>query len=99
MAVEEMAKRLEEAKKFAKDQPEKAEQEYRHILVQKPGSNEKSVRYFEEALIGLGGLYRDHQRTADLADLIQQTRDVLTSLARAKTSKLGERAHGFLAAR
>lgn len=88
MAVEENAKRIEEARKLAKDQPQKAEQIYKDILSKQPGSNDKAVRDFENALMGLGELYRDHKRTQDLANLIQQTRDVLTSFARAKTAKL-----------
>ena len=89
MAAEDTAKRLEEAKKMAKEQPAKAEKLYKMILSEPPGSNDKAVRQFEEALIGLGELLRDHRRTNELANLIQQTRDVLTGFARAKTSKLG----------
>ncbi|CAK4024944.1 probable 26S proteasome non-ATPase regulatory subunit 11 [Lecanosticta acicola] len=88
MAAEDNAKRIEEAKKLAKDQPNKAEQIYKDVLSKPPGSNDKAVREFENALMGLGELYRDQKRTQDLADLIQQTRDVLTSFARAKTAKL-----------
>lgn len=89
MAVEDNAKRIEEARKNAKEHPEKSEPIFKDILSKPPGSNDKAVRDFENALIGLGELYRDHKRTQDLANLIQQTRDVLTSFARAKTAKLG----------
>lgn len=89
MAQEENAKRIEEAKKLSKDQPAKAEQIYKEILSKPPGANDRAVRDFENALIGLGELYRDHKRTQDLATLIQQTRDVLTGFAKAKTAKLG----------
>ena len=92
MAADDTTQRLEEAKKSTKEQPEKAEKIYKDILSKPPGSNDRAVRSFEEALTGLGELYRDHQRTQDLANLIQQTRDVLTSFARAKTAKLGENA-------
>jgi 26S proteasome regulatory subunit N6 len=91
MAAEDNAKRIEEAKSLSKASPQKAEKIYQDILSKAPGSNEKAVREFEGALIGLGELYRDHKRTQDLANLIQQTRDVLTSFARAKTAKLGTR--------
>jgi 26S proteasome regulatory subunit N6 len=90
MAQEDASKRIEEAKKLSKDQSAKAESIYKEILSQPPGSNDKAVRDFESALTGLGELYRDHKRTQDLANLIQQTRDALTSFARAKTSKLRE---------
>jgi 26S proteasome regulatory subunit N6 len=89
MAAEDNAKRIEEARKLSKDEPQKSEAIYKDILSNPPGSNDKAVREFENALIGLGELYRDHKRTQDLANLIQQTRDVLTSFARAKTAKLG----------
>ena len=89
MAVEDDPTRIEEAKKLSKDQPAKAEPIYKDILSKPPGSNDRAVRDFESALIGLGELYRDHKRTNDLAELIQQTRDLLTSFARAKTAKLG----------
>ncbi|KAK3707064.1 26S proteasome regulatory subunit rpn6 [Vermiconidia calcicola] len=88
MAVEESSKRIEEAKKLSKDQPSKAEGVYKDILSKPPGSNDRAVRDFESALMSLGELYRDQKRTQDLADLIAQTRDVLTSFARAKTAKL-----------
>ncbi|EGP86641.1 unnamed protein product [Zymoseptoria tritici ST99CH_1A5] len=88
MAAEDNAKRIEEARKLSKDEPQKSEAIYKDILSKPPGSNDKAVREFENALIGLGELYRDHKRTQDLSNLIQQTRDVLTSFARAKTAKL-----------
>lgn len=89
MAQEDSTKRIEEAKKLSKEQPQQAEQIYKDILSTKPGANDRAARDFENALMGLGELYRDHKRTQDLADLVQQTRDVLTSFARAKTAKLG----------
>lgn len=89
MAADDNSKRVEEAKKLSKDEPAKAEPIYKGILSKPPGTNDRAVRDFENALIGLGELYRDHKRTQDLANLIQQTRDVLTSFARAKTAKLG----------
>ncbi|OQO11557.1 hypothetical protein B0A48_03284 [Cryoendolithus antarcticus] len=88
MAQEDTTKRLAEAKALVKDQPAKAEKIYQEILTQPPGSNDKAIRDFERALISLGELYRDHKRTQDLANLIQQTRDALSSFPRAKTSKL-----------
>jgi len=40
-------------------------------------------------LMGLGELYRDQRRTNDLAELVQNTKSVLSSLAKPKTAKLG----------
>ena len=90
MAQEDDAKRIEEAKKLAKDQPAQAEKIYQGILSKPPPTSDKAIRDYENALTGLGELYRDHNRPNDLAGLIQQTRDVLTTLARAKTSNLGK---------
>ncbi|GAB7351588.1 hypothetical protein MBLNU459_g2210t1 [Dothideomycetes sp. NU459] len=88
MAQEDSAKRLEEAKKLAKDQPQKAEQMYKAILDAAPGQNEAAVRNYEGALIGLGELYRDQKRTNDLSQLVLQVRSALSSFAKAKTAKL-----------
>ena len=89
MAQPDNTQRVEEAKKLAKEQPAKAEQIYKDVLSKPPGANDRAARDFEAALMGLGELYRDAKRTQDLANLVQQTRNVLTSFARAKTAKLG----------
>jgi 26S proteasome regulatory subunit N6 len=89
MAVEDNAKRIEEAK--ASKDTAKSEKIYKDILSKAPGSTDRAVRDFENALVALGELYRDQKRTDDLAALITQTRDVLTSFTRAKTAKLGMR--------
>lgn len=90
MAQEDNAKRLEEAKKLAKDQPQKSEQIYKEILDKLPGQNEAAVRNYEAALIGLGELYRHQKRTDDLSHLVLEVRSTLSSFAKAKTAKLGE---------
>ena len=86
------AERIEEAKKLGKTDPEKAEKTYKDVLAQGPGKSEASLRDYENALMGLGELYRDHKQVNQLADLITQTRSVLSSFAKAKTAKLGRRA-------
>ena len=83
------AKRLDAAKKTAKDEPKKAEEVYKDVLSRDSGNNEIAIRNFETALIGLGEIYRDQKRVDDLADLIRQSRTALSSFARAKTAKLG----------
>ncbi|KAI5364252.1 putative proteasome component (PCI) domain, tetratricopeptide-like helical domain superfamily [Septoria linicola] len=98
MAQEDNVKRIEEARKLAKDEPQKAEAIYKDILAKPPGQNDKALRDFETALTGLGELYRDHKRTQDLVSLIEQTRNVLTSFARAKTAKLVRQLLDLLAA-
>lgn len=88
MAQEDSAKRIEEAKKLSKEQPQKAEQVYRDILSQGAGQNDASVRNYENALMGLGELYGDQKRTNDLAQLVQEVQKVVSSFAKAKTQKL-----------
>jgi len=89
MAVADTEKRLSEAQKLAQSEPQKAEQIYQEILKTDPGSNDAAVKNYESALIGLGELYRDHKRVNALAELVRQTRSVLSSFAKAKTAKLG----------
>lgn len=88
-AAPEDAKRIAEAQKIAKTDPAKAEQTFRDVLSKDPGSNDAAIKNFENALVSLGELYRDHKKTNELGELIRQTRSVLSSFARAKTAKLG----------
>jgi len=89
MAQEDSAKRIEEAKKLAKNQPKEAEQMYKDVLNQGAGQSDASVRNYEAALMGLGALYHEQKRTDDLAQLVQQVQNVVSSFAKAKTQKLG----------
>jgi 26S proteasome regulatory subunit N6 len=89
MAVPETGKRLAEAQKLAKTEPTKAEQIYKEVLSTNPGSNEAAIKNYESALVGLGELFRDQRRVDALAELVRQTRSVLSSFAKAKTAKLG----------
>ncbi|TKA69207.1 hypothetical protein B0A49_06063 [Cryomyces minteri] len=89
MAVaEDKAKRIAEAHKLAKDSPKEAEAIYKDILSKGPGSTDAAVKDYEAALMGLGELYRDHKQVNELAELVQTTRSVLSSFAKAKTAKL-----------
>ncbi|KAF2487374.1 PCI domain-containing protein [Neohortaea acidophila] len=88
MAVSDDTKQLEEAERVKKESPATAEKIYKDILSKSPGQSDKQIRVFENALVGLGELLRDQKRAQDLTNLINQTRDVLTSFARAKTAKL-----------
>src|SRR6201999_262305 len=78
----ENAKRLEEAEKLTKSEPAKAEEIYKDILTQSPGSNATAINNLEVALVGLGELYRDQKRVDELANLILQTREALSSFAK-----------------
>jgi 26S proteasome regulatory subunit N6 len=90
MAVADTSKRIAEAQKLATSEPTQAEQIYKEVLATDPGSNESAIKNYETALVGLGELYRDQKRVDALAELIQQARSVLSSFAKAKTSKLGK---------
>jgi 26S proteasome regulatory subunit N6 len=92
MAVspEENTKKLEEAEKIKSTDASKAEEIYKGILTSSPGSNPVAVNNLEAALVGLGQLYRDQKRVDELTNLILQTRDALTSFAKAKVAKLGK---------
>lgn len=89
MAVPETTSRVAEAQKLAKSDPSKAEQIYKDVLSQNPGSNEAAIKNYETALVGLGELYRDQKKVDALAELVKQARSVMSSFAKAKTSKLG----------
>ncbi|CAK1366690.1 putative 26S proteasome regulatory subunit rpn6 [Cercospora beticola] len=100
MAIDdtENAKRIIAARKLSATNPRQAEIVYKDILSRPPGQNDKALRDFENALTALGELLRDQQRTQDLVSLIEQTRNVLTSFARAKTAKLVRQLLDLLAA-
>ena len=70
MAVPETSSRIAEAQKLAKSDPSKAEQIFKDVLSQDPGSNETAIKNYESALIGLGELYRDQKRVDALAELV-----------------------------
>ncbi|KAJ4992947.1 26S proteasome non-ATPase regulatory subunit 11 [Stagonosporopsis vannaccii] len=88
MAVADAGKRIEEAQKLAPTEPAKAEKIYQDVLSQDPGSNETAIKHYETALVSLGELYRDQKKVDALAELVRQARSVLSSFAKAKTSKL-----------
>lgn len=83
------AQRIEEARTLSKTNPSKAESTFKEILAQGPGSSEASSRDYENALVGLGELYRDGKKPQEIAELIKTSRDSFSSFAKAKTAKLG----------
>lgn len=89
MAVPETTARVAEAEKLAATDPSRAEEIYKDVLSQNPGSNEAAIKNYETALVGLGELYRDQKNVDALAELVKQARSVMSTFARAKTSKLG----------
>jgi 26S proteasome regulatory subunit N6 len=81
--------RILEAKELSKEQPSKAEAIYKDVLSKPPGSNEQALRDYENALGGLGELYREQKQTDELAELVKSSRSTLSSFAKAKTAKIG----------
>ena len=80
--------KIEEAKKLSKQNPSKAEQLFKDVLAKPPGSSEGAMRDYENALIGLGELYRDQKKAPELAELVKSSRSAIQSYAKAKTAKL-----------
>jgi hypothetical protein len=81
--------KIEEAKKLSSSDPSKAEKLYKEVLAKSPGSNQAALQDYENALVGLGELYRDHKQPENLAELVKTSRSTLSSFAKAKTAKLG----------
>jgi hypothetical protein len=81
--------KINEAKKIAKSDPAKAESLYKEALAQSLDSNQAALNDYENALVGLGELYRDNKRPEELAVLVKTSRSTLSSFAKAKTAKLG----------
>ena len=84
------AQRIEEARDLKKNDPAKAEAIYKDILSQGAGKTEASSRDYENALVGLGELYRDGRKPQEIADLIQTSKVTFSAFAKAKTAKLGK---------
>lgn len=82
------SQRIEEARAFATTNPPTAENIYKEILSQGPGSTEASSRDYETALVELGKLYRDGRKAQEMAELIKTSRDSFSSFAKAKAAKL-----------
>lgn len=89
MAVADNAKRIEEARKKSKDSPSTSEATLKDVISKGPGTTDNSSRDFENALVGIGELYRDQKRAKELAELIQSTKSELSNLPKAKTAKIG----------
>jgi 26S proteasome regulatory subunit N6 len=85
------AAKIAEAKELSRNSPSKAETIFREVLSKAPGSNEQALRDYETALVALGELYRDHRKVDELAELVKSSRSTLSSFAKAKTAKLGQR--------
>jgi 26S proteasome regulatory subunit N6 len=89
------AAKIEEAKKLSSSDPGKAENLYKEVLAKSPGSNQAALQDYENALVGLGELYRDHKQSENLAELVKTSRSTLSSFAKAKTAKLGMKSYSY----
>lgn len=81
---------IAEAKKQSKGDPAKAEKLYKEVLARPVGTSQAASQDFENALVGLGELYRDYKKQQELAELVKTSRQALSSFAKAKTAKLSE---------
>lgn len=52
---------MEEAKKLSQTDPGRSEALYKEILSKDPGSSESALKDYENALMSLGELYKDHR--------------------------------------
>ena len=83
--------RIKEAQTLMATDPRRAEQIYQDIVASQPSAtSEAATREYEAALMTLGQRFRDECRAQELVDLIGKSRTVLSSFAKAKTSKLSE---------
>lgn len=81
--------RIAEAEAAVKTDPRRAEEIYKEIVSKAPSStSDAATREYETALVNLGELYKDEKESQDLVALVRQSRDVLSSFAKAKSSKL-----------
>ena len=85
------ADKLAEAKELSENDSSKAETTYKDVLSKAPVSNEQALKDYENALVGLGELYRNNKKADELAELVKSSRSTLSSFAKAKTAKLGQR--------
>lgn len=87
--------RLAEARKIAAKEPNQAEAIYREILSHSPTDKSQADKDaatlvdYENALLGLGELYRDTERAQELAELVRSSTSRLAIFTKAKTAKLG----------
>lgn len=86
--AESNAEIIEQAKKAAEKNPAEAEKLYKKVLAEQPSTSEAASRDFENALLGLGELYKTHKKQQELAELVKTSRQTLSSFAKAKTAKL-----------
>lgn len=61
MAPSDDSKRIEEAQRLSKSEPDKAEATFKEILSKEPGSSEAALKNYEAALMGLGELYKQRR--------------------------------------
>ncbi|PTB79404.1 hypothetical protein M440DRAFT_1460961 [Trichoderma longibrachiatum ATCC 18648] len=81
--------RVKEAQELVKTDPRKAEAAFREIISKAPtATSDAATREYEAALISLGELYRDEKKTQELVTLVQESRTVFSSFAKAKSAKL-----------
>ncbi|KAL1408415.1 26S proteasome regulatory subunit rpn6 [Vanrija albida] len=78
---------LNEAESLRQSAPEKAEALYRSVLSRK-ADDEDELKDQETALLKLGALFRDTNKPESLAELVVESRQFMSQIAKAKTAKL-----------
>ncbi|ORX34352.1 hypothetical protein BD324DRAFT_609994 [Kockovaella imperatae] len=97
-AIASTSEALDQASSMTKSDPAKAEELYRGILSRKAArerltmgtgiADEDELRDQESGLVKLAGLYRDHGKSQELAQLVTDSRTFMSQIAKAKTAKL-----------
>ncbi|KZZ94547.1 26S proteasome non-ATPase regulatory subunit 11 [Ascosphaera apis ARSEF 7405] len=79
---------LSQAQILSSSDSAKAESLYKQILGRELKDGETASRDYEAALVGLGEMYRDQKKPAELAELLKMGRSTFSSFAKAKSAKL-----------
>lgn len=87
---------LSQAQILSSSDSAKAESLYKQILGRELKDGETASRDYEAALVGLGEMYRDQKKPAELAELLKMGRSTFSSFAKAKSAKLGKHALFYL---
>ncbi|KAI8897052.1 PCI domain-containing protein [Globomyces pollinis-pini] len=82
------AQDLQTAESLIVKEPVKAVEKFKSIYQNTTGVTDEDLKIKETCVIKLGDLYRDLKKSSDLATLISQSLPFLTTISKAKTSKI-----------
>jgi len=89
---------VDAAFEVSKSDPGKAANLLSDIFVKTEGNGEEAVKVKESALLKLGLVYRDHNKSNEMAQLLKSSRPFLSSIPKAKTAKIVRTLIGYLSA-